>query len=927
MLTIRKLWTGLSREGRETACFDLAKSWQKIARSSRKALAQAINFRERTFDTTQVSHRASLLQQAIPRLGHRDLHTVLFSLREIRENMAKEFNKIFSSIDTNEDTDITDEKIKECIARLTGRWSVEDLWLHSGLVYILSSKSESDTLARKIFNILDKKRHLTSSMVSSFSEESTEESQESIESFNKGEGGSPELNSPNFTTLDNVLIRTIVSSLNHVEGVLSLGELDDLAGELTELNDSRERSWFHRGFVDNLLQRELQAVKSGDNMSRRTWYVTGHLVASMRRLPESNRPALIKALASKDVELLKDPANEAAAQFFSLLLKPLLEQGEIEEANAWIAAHGEKRFKGIVKIVREWARSALFLIEIDPGKVRSVLDTTGKFFKYDIRNSRSNMENINPASLHRLDCEIRYLRAISFRMEGQLKPADNELKYLMSKEESPSRQKDLWVQRALVKIGIRRLGHLHIPPDKEERKTFVKGILSAKDWLEKAVEGDNPSPIALVLMALPEVVAPQKNGEASKAKERLDRAIDIMQPPGVQLWESGEGSLGEETYLLTKARFYSTLLDLRTMDDDHMLQAQGQSLVTRLQDLFHDDRFPADLEIEAVEHALLIDAPGIANIAVTILSRHGYEVLKRSDIIVEASRKSEDFRKNLIDMLEDSIWRQKLTPSERWDVWKSLLQGCNDARDTIRVEHALDALQGLSRESSDMSQKFISLLQGQEKNVWSPAWEEEDKDDALFHCFIEQGDIFQAVNVLVKMGHREITNQRWQEVDNLLELLNRYDPEGNGWQNLKHRRDAEYAEDDDIPNSVEYGQQDTPKISIVFVGGNEIQKRYVATLSEQLADEDPYVSVSYHFTDWSSNWSKTVGKISNELENADAMVLMRFMRTGLGRRLRPMAKKHGKFWTPCTGHGRDSMKRSILEAASIVRMQRNKEST
>ncbi len=918
MLTVRKLWAGLSQEGRETVCFDLAKSWQQLAESNRKALVQAISFRGRTFDTTQVSRRASLLKRAIPRLGHRDLYTVLFSLRDIRENLAREFKKVVSDLDTSDDTDSIEEQIKDCIARLTGRWSVEDLWLHAGLVYIFSSQDEPADLQAKIWTVLDEIRHPISSIVSSSPEESTEES---IESLAKGEEGSPELSSPNFTTLDNVLIRAIVSSLNHVKGALNLNELDDLAGELAELNDARERSWFHRGFVDSLLQRELQASKSGDNVSRRAWYVTGHLVASMRALPESNRPPLIKALAPKDIELLKDPSNESAVQFLSILLRPLLEQGKIEEANDWIAAHGEKKLDNIVEIVIDWAKSTLFLQETDPGKVRSVLDTTGKFFKYNIRNSRSNIENIDPVSLRKMDWEIRYLRAISFRMEGQLQPADNEFEYLIGKDEYSSRKKDLWVQRALVKIGIRRLGHLHIPSDKEERKTFAQGILSVKDWLEKAVEGCNPSPIALVLMALPEVVSPQKNGEASKAKEWLDRAIDIMQPPGVQLWESGEGSLGEETHLLTKARFYSTLLDLRTLD---AVQSQGKSLVTRLQDLFQDDEFPPDLEIEVVENALLIDAPGAAELAATILNRHGHKALN----IVGTSQKYEDFRKILIVKLDDAKWVQQLTIDERWKAWVSLLQGCNAShpRDIERAQHALDSLQKLAYDSpGEISLKFIDLLEDEDKE-WNPAWEEMDRNDALYHCYIKQGDIHQAVNILTKMAHVEMTNHNWTHVEDLFKVIESYDPGGTNLQQLKKRRDAEYGQGDELDqDDLEVIEKDIDPISIIFVGGNEPQRRYVSTLSKQFEHEDSCVKVSYHFTDWSSNWPKTVDKISNELEEADAMVLMRFMRTGLGRRLRPLANKHGKFWTPCTGHGRDSMKHSILEAARIVRQQRREE--
>ena len=919
MLTARKLWMGLSKEGQEKVCSDFSQSWRQLDRGTRKALAQAVSFRERTFENTQPKRRAKLLRQAIPRLGHRDQHTVLSSLSAIRENLAEDFKKALSSLDATDITENAENKIKKSIDQLTGRWSVEDIWLHAGLecMFFSSLEDELSEVKEKIFKILDQTHSHGSSIIYPSSQEDIKESQESIGAINEAKDDSPELTSPDFTTLDNVLIRTIASSLNHVDGVLNLDELDDLVGELTELNDSRERSWFHRGFVDSLLQRKLKATKNGDNLSRRAWYVTGHLVASMRSLPESERPALIEKLSRQDIELLKDSKNQSAVQFLPILLKPLLEQGKVEEANDWISAHGGKRVGSIITTVLQWASSALLSEESDPGKVRSVLDTVANLFQNGIDISKWDMD---PVLLNRLDLDIRYLRAISFRMEGQLNPADNEFRYLIDKEKSPARKKDLWVQRALVKIGIRSLVDLQLPADKKKRDNFVRAILSTENWLKKATKGENPSPIALVLIALPEVVSLQ-DGQPFNAKENLDRAIDIMQEPGVQLWESGGGSLGEEAHLLTRARFYSILLDLRTVD---AVQAQGQSLVTRLQDLFQDDRFPSDLEIEAVECALLIEAPGVDELAATILNRHAHEALSHLDI-VEASKRSKDFRKSLIEMLNDSKWLRKLTPDERWFAWDSLLRGCNQSspRDTENAEHALDSLQKLARESSEISKKFIDLLHDQTNKEWSPAWEERDRDDALYHCFIDQGSISQAVNVLVTMAHRAISDRHWGQAEDLIELLTRHDPEGDNLQQLKRRLHTEFTQDDDRSDDSEILESDIDTVSIIFVGGNETQKRYMPILSKQIENETPYIRVSYHFTDWNSNWKDVVTKISNELVEADAMVLMKFMRTGLGRRLRPLADEYGTFWTPCTGCGRDSMKRSILEAARVVKLNRD----
>ena len=923
MLTVRKLWAGLSQEGQETVCFHLAQSWKQLTKGNRHALAQAISFRERTLETTQVSRRASLLQRSIPRLGRRDLAGVLFSLINIRENLAREFNKAVSDLDISDDAENAEDQIKDCIDRLTGRWSVEDLWLHAGLVYISSSADGPAHLQEKIFTVLEKARPKISSILSSSTEDDTQESQEPIESLKQKEEDLPEFRSPDFTTLDKVLIRTVVSSLNRVKGYLSLDELDDLVGELIELNDSRERSWFHRGFVDSLLERKLQESQSGDNPSRRAWYVTGYIVASMRTLPESDRPDFIERLSQQDIELLKDTKNQSAVQFLPILLKPLLEKGQIEEANNWIAAHGKKRFFSVVMIVLQWASERLISEQNAPGKIRSVLDTVGNFFPdvYDIQTP--NIDNIDPKFLDRLNLDIRYLRAISFRMEGLLKSADIEFKNLINEEEFPARKKDLWVQRALVQIGIRSLVDLNLHSSKEKRDNFINTIMSTKKWLEKAIEGKNPSPIALVLMALPDVASLQ-NQKFSNAKENLDRAIDIMQQPGVQLWESGGGSLGEETHLLNRARFYSILLDLRTGD---ALQAEGQSLVTRLQDLLENDKFPPDLEIEAVDNALIIEAPGAAELAAIILNRHGHKALNILDI-VEASKESPDFRTNLIEILDDDKWIHQLKPDERWNAWFALLQGCNAShtRDIENAQYALDSLQKLAHKFSPMSNKFVALLEDDKDNVWSPAWEEEDRDDARYQCYIDQRNFPQALNILNIFANRAITENNHVQVKDLLELVSKHDSEGDILKKLTTRYQNECVQDDEQSDDLQIISTDTNPISIIFVGGNEKQRKCQLKLDQELKNEDPYIQVFYHFTDWSSNWPNTVTKISNQLLNADCLVILKFMRTGLGIRLRRMADEHGKFWMPCTGHGLNSMKRSILKAAELVRQQRNKPS-
>lgn len=67
-------------------------------------------------------------------------------------------------------------------------------------------------------------------------------------------------------------------------------------------------------------------------------------------------------------------------------------------------------------------------------------------------------------------------------------------------------------------------------------------------------------------------------------------------------------------------------------------------------------------------------------------------------------------------------------------------------------------------------------------------------------------------------------------------------------------------------------------------------------------------------------------RVENQIRRADAVVLMQFVRTGMGQHVRKLASEHGKPWIPCTGHGLSALQRSITEAILVAaRIQASKE--
>jgi hypothetical protein len=106
---------------------------------------------------------------------------------------------------------------------------------------------------------------------------------------------------------------------------------------------------------------------------------------------------------------------------------------------------------------------------------------------------------------------------------------------------------------------------------------------------------------------------------------------------------------------------------------------------------------------------------------------------------------------------------------------------------------------------------------------------------------------------------------------------------------------------------------------LIFVGGNESQERYVPEIERSLADRyGASVEVEWIHPNWDSNWALYADRVETRLPDCDAVIVMRFVRTNLGRRLRSLASAAGVPWIACTGHGRASMLAAIDEAIAVT---------
>jgi hypothetical protein len=109
---------------------------------------------------------------------------------------------------------------------------------------------------------------------------------------------------------------------------------------------------------------------------------------------------------------------------------------------------------------------------------------------------------------------------------------------------------------------------------------------------------------------------------------------------------------------------------------------------------------------------------------------------------------------------------------------------------------------------------------------------------------------------------------------------------------------------------------------VVFVGGHETQEQHRATIEAELSRRFRGGVSLVWFGGWGSNWNVIAAAVERELADAEALVLMEYMRTELGRTLRRAAGDRGLPWIRCSGSGRQSMQQSIEEALHVMARQR-----
>ena len=225
---------------------------------------------------------------------------------------------------------------------------------------------------------------------------------------------------------------------------------------------------------------------------------------------------------------------------------------------------------------------------------------------------------------------------------------------------------------------------------------------------------------------------------------------------------------------------------------------------------------------------------------------------------------------------------------------------------------AIDVLELLSEDSDKLSAELLDFIQ---TNDISPdILDELELYELMFKLFSRLKRNHEADQVLVDRFIKLATSSNdWkrQQSYHFLEELLELDIDLKSFQTLVKKVQNDFKTEEVEPDVI----NSCGKIKILCVGGNEIQKKYEEELLEEFKEIYPQLTVEFIYTGWTYNFTGFVDSVRSKIPVFDGIVLSSMVRTNFGRNIRKICNDDCPWW-PCTGRGRDSIKRKIITAAT-----------
>jgi hypothetical protein len=475
-------------------------------------------------------------------------------------------------------------------------------------------------------------------------------------------------------------------------------------------------------------------------------------------------------------------------------------------------------------------------------------------------------------------------------MKGDFKGAEKILLALLNQPDWPTKGR-VCCDIGLIRGKFRSIKQVFPPKENQPATSLSRALKEGREFYLRAIEED-PEDCANARFCLALCLILEKQDPQSAADHLRSAYSAILQ----------EEKAYQQAGVFQWTKF---LLGLS------LLESADESALHYATDLLHQSltdpiAFPPWLWERAMSaSAIFTGATITSDIAIHLLKKVGvsaHPAILKSGVVHSDPK----MRATYIPLLPEL----SLTANEKWKHLEEFLGVCNREKNIEQVEAILDQMECTAQNTAQFRSRFLETLQDSDKIslVWSP----QDITHTIVDLHERSGDLPQAISLLQNLFYevRAESDDRRKKVE-LLDILEwlahlRADPEL-----IANLQDLAFG-DDKGPVTQEPEALQKP-ISLLYIGGNETQSRYEQAIRADVAKEHPAWSLEFYYPGWTSNWNVHLDNVRPKIWSSDAVVLSNLVRTQFGRHVRKTCDESIP-WFPCTGRGKDSLKRSIKEA-------------
>jgi tetratricopeptide (TPR) repeat protein len=678
-----------------------------------------------------------------------------------------------------------------------------------------------------------------------------------------------------FTAVDHVMLRATLAVAGGVQGAPTPRQLAQAVEDFVRLNADRRSSYFHLGFL--VAARAAPTSVGRLQGDRLRWFQFGRICGLIHAGDEAQ-------LVTDCIEHRRTVAELIThRQMGAIVLSGVIRAMMIDHAPiaAELLTARVHPFHGALDLYRDvYWRARMLVISERSAEAEPLFAALGglPLRIHDIVAERQRHADL---VRRRVNCKRSlddFASAAALLDTVELEDLDDRT------------LAEHHAERGLVAARIRHLSHLSFPSDEPERGALRERLAGAEKHFASALQHD-PQDLRATY-ALGVLATCERDHHA--AAGLLERAeAGLMTDPVLS-----------RTALVMRTRFHRAVETLALLEAG----TDAAAVDSAVRSLREGYRPPLATVLEAID---ALETHGSRHTACFV----GESLAALDDLeplVPTLVRLLPEHPADLLPAVQPLLGRPRLSLTARFDLHVAAMRTAARSGDEDGHLHTVESLDDLVTSACDvgLDRAWADLLDSDTvlRETLDPA-----EADLLRAGVLQRiGELDEARQVVVQLFYRiaQGSLERYDPED-LLELLDRLGADEDQLAPLRRLVRSATVDTEQLTL--------TRPVHIIFAGGNETQERSQGPIEEALAERyGDRLTLQWFSPGWDMNWIKDAERIEAAMPAADAIVILTYMRTNLGRRLRKAANQHGLVWRSCTGQGRASMERSIESALEGV---------